>query len=92
MSSSPKGDVAASGAFPAKNTACACKSAETFDIQTRHSFPARLPLPPKAFALGRQEKRAELQLPWAASVSVAGLPFRSVCTAQSTAEAAEVPL
>lgn len=33
------------------------KFVETFDILTRHSFPVRLPLPPRAFSLGRQNKR-----------------------------------
>lgn len=33
------------------------KFAETFDIQTRHSCPVRFPLPPRAFSLGRQNKK-----------------------------------
>lgn len=66
---------------------------ETFDTQTRR-FPSATPSASRAFSLGRQNEKAHLELTWAASLSAAGLPFRTVCTAHSTREATagSVPL
>ena len=55
-------------------------------------FPSENPSASQSLFLGKAEQKAELELPWAASLSLAGLPFCSVCTTHSTTEATKVTL